>query len=469
MSPSKGQRPTTKGGAKAVKRGPGRDEVRRLGLLVFGSLFIVLFLIFAITEGLGNPSIPSSSIAVVEEIPDGAEEPFSKPYKDCEGREATQDLGEVTQEEYDCAFAQVVAAAGLKKTPKPGDKQYDELKDTTVNSLLETIWIQGLAAEEGLKVSEEDVAKELKKLKDQNFKSEKEFQDFLKTSKYTDQDVSERVKIQILSTKLQEQLGESSTEPSKGEIEEYYEEAKSTEFTTPPTRDARILIVKKPQEAAAAKAALLKDHSEDAWKEVFKKFSETPSTTGGLQPGVTEEQYAGPVGDAIFSAKVGEVLGPIDYSTGGQVVFEVEKITPEKTQPLGEAEAQIKAQLSQRNQEEAFGQFVGDFQSLWRSRTFCADDYLVEKCANYESDGRPAEADPACYEENPKKEPEACPAPVAQAKPALPGSISVITPKGQALAQRPRPVGLEEAPEGLPSLEGLPPGVTEGAPPPAAP
>lgn len=467
MSPSKGQRPTAKGAAKAVKRGPGREEVRRLGLLVFGSLFILLFVVFAIAEGLGDPGIPSGSIAVIEEVPDGAEAPFDKPYKDCEGGSVSQDLSEVTQEEYDCAFAQVVAAAGLKKTPKPGDKQFDELKETTVNSLLETIWIQGLAAEEGLTVNEEEVAKELKKLKDQNFKSEAEFKEFLKTSRYTDQDVSERVKIQILSTKLQEQLGETSSDPSKSEIEEFYEEAKSTEFTTPSSRDTRILIVKKPQEAAAAKAALLKDNSEDSWKKVFKTFSETPSTTGGLQPGVTEEQYAGPVGEAIFDAGVGEVVGPIDYATGGQVIFEVEKVTPEKVQPLGEAEAQIKAQLSQQAQEEIFGQFVGDFQGLWRSRTFCAEDYTVEKCANYKSAGRPAEADPACYEESPKKAPEACPAPVSQLKPALPGSVSVITPKGQALAQRPRPAGLEATPEGLPSLEGLPPGVTEGAPPPA--
>ncbi len=152
MSPSKGKRPTTgKGGAKSAgKRGPGREEVRRLGLLVFGAAFIILFVVVAIAEGLGNPSVPSDSIAIVEEVPDGAEAPFDQPFKDCNGKEVTQDLGDVTKAEYDCAFEQVVASSGLKATPKPGDKQYEELKDTTVGSLLETIWIQGLAAEKGL-------------------------------------------------------------------------------------------------------------------------------------------------------------------------------------------------------------------------------------------------------------------------------------------------------------------------------
>lgn len=475
MSPSKGKRPTTgKGGAKAGKgakgpgrRGRGREEVRRLGLLIFGVAFIVLFVGIAIAEGLGDPSIPSGSIAVVEEIPDGAEAPFDKPFKDCAGKEVTQDLGDVTQAEYDCAFLQVAASSGLKKTPKPGDKQYDELKETTVGSILETIWIQGLAAEEGIAVTTEEVEKELKKLKDQNFKTEAEFQKFLKTSHYTTQDVNERVKIQILSTKIQEQLGEGAGEPSKSEIQEYYDEAKATQFTTPPTRDVRILIAKKETEAAAAKAALEKDNSADSWKAVVKKYSEAPSPNGGLQPGVTEEQYAGETGEAIFAAPTGKVEGPVKYATSGFMVFQVEKKNPEKVQPLGEAEAQIKAQLTQQTQEEVFGKFVSNFQGLWRSRTFCAEGYTVEKCSNFKSDGRPAEADPACYEASPKTAPEACPAPVSQAKPALPGSVSVITPKGEPLAQRPQPAGLEATPEGFPSgVEGLPPGVsTEGAPP----
>jgi parvulin-like peptidyl-prolyl isomerase len=475
VSPSKGKRPTSgKGGAKAAAAAKGRrggtEEARRLGLLVFGVVFVVLFVAVAIAEGLGDPGIPSDSVAVVEEVPDGAELPFDKPFQDCNGKTVTQDLGDVTQAEFDCAFEQVVASAGLKKAPKPGDKQYDELKETTVGSILETIWIQGLAAEEGLKVSTEEVQEELKKLKDQNFKTEAEFQKFLETSHYTTQDVNERVKIQILSTKIQEQLGEGAGEPSKEEIEDYYEEAKASQFTTPPSVDARILIAKDAKDAAAAKAALVQDNSPESWKKVVKKYSESTSTNGGLQPGVTEEQYTGEVGEALFSAPKGKVEGPIKYATSGYIVFQVERVNDEKVQPLGEAEAQIKAQLQQQAQEAVFGQFVADFQGLWRSRTFCADGYVVEKCDNFKGDGRSPEADPACYEEKPKakKEPEACPAPVLQNKPALPGTVSLLMPKGEQLAQRPQPAGLEGA-EGLPSFEGLPPGVTPEAAPPGTP
>ena len=80
------------------------------------------------------------------------------------------------------------------------------------------------------------------------------------------------MKIQILSTKIQEELGEGAGEPSKSEIEEYYEEAKATQFTTPPTRDVRILIAKNKKDAEAAKAALDKDNSAESWKKVDQKI-----------------------------------------------------------------------------------------------------------------------------------------------------------------------------------------------------
>ena len=316
-----------------------------------------------------------------------------------------------------------------------------------------------------------EVAEELAKLKKQNFKTPAEFQKFLATSRYTEQDVNERVKIQILSTKIQEKLGESAAKPDKQEIEDFYEEAKATQFTTPATRDIRILITKDKKKAEAAKAVLDKLHSAAGWTAAIKKFADSAATAkgGGLQSGVTEEQFAGEVGQKMFEASKGVVVGPVKYSTLGYVVFEVDTLNDEKVQPLGEAEAQIEAQLEQQGQEAVFNEFVRNFQSLWRSRTHCADGYIVEKCSNFKSDGRSPEADPACFEESPKTAPEACPAPVLQAKPAIPGTVSIITPKGEALAQRPRPAGLAETPEGVPGFSGgLPPGVS-ATPPPAAP
>ncbi len=99
---------------------------------------------------------------------------------------------------------------------------------------------------------------------------------------------------------------------------------------------------------------------------------------------------------------------------------------------------------------------------------------MTERCANYKSNGRSKTAPEGCYEANPKAPPEACPAPVFQLVPALPGSVTPLEPKGKPLAQRPRPAEEEKAEEAE-GLEGLPEGAVppteappaEEAPPPA--
>jgi hypothetical protein len=168
-----------------------------------------------------------------------------------------------------------------------------------------------------------------------------------------------------------------------------------------------------------------------------------------------------PLSKEVFAAQQGEFGGPLK-ETRGFVIFEVAKITPEKVQSLEEAEPQITAQLAEQVPQQEFNAFLRGYNSTWTSRTFCAEEVLIARCANYKSNGRPAEANPACYEADPGEPPEACPALVTSIKTAQPGSVSVLTPEGQQLAQRPRPSKTKAAaPEGTE----LPPGVApEGAP-----
>ena len=95
--------------------------------------------------------------------------------------------------------------------------------------------------------------------------------------------------IQILSSKIQEQVTEEAPQPSKREIEDYYEAAKSSQFTTAETRDIRVIKNKDKAKVEAAKAALEKDDSTKSWAKVAKKYStDTTKSSGGLQAGVTE-------------------------------------------------------------------------------------------------------------------------------------------------------------------------------------
>jgi parvulin-like peptidyl-prolyl isomerase len=427
--------------ASNQRQGGKSAGLQRLALLGFGGLLVLLFLIFAIAQGIGNPNVPSDAVAVVEDAPD--------------------DLGTITKVEFDRALARAAAQGQVKPVPKPGDDKYDELKETALGELLDAIWIQGQAEEMGFSVTQQEIAEELKKLKKQAFKTEKQYEEFLKESAFTQADVDERVKIRILSTKIQESVGEDTPQPSNEELENYYEAAKASQYTTPESREIRLVKNKDKAEVEAAKKALEKDDSVKSWEKVAEKYStDATKGNGGLQAGVSEGSLPEPLGAAVFAAPQGELEGPLEDGTVF-TVFEVMKITPQKVQSFDEVKTQISGQLAEQAQQQSFAAFVSGYNTTWESRTFCAADFTIKRCANFESDGRPPEANPACYEADPKAPAEACPAPVPQVKPAQPGSITPLTPEGQRLPQRPRPAG-EETAVAAPEGGELPPGVVPG-------
>jgi foldase protein PrsA len=425
-----------------AKPGQSRKAGRqRLALIIFGALFVILFAGYALAQGIGHPGVPEGDVAIVQQVPD--------------------DVGTVSEADFKRALLQQVIQAKLKKTPQPGEDKYEELKTAALGELLDTIWIQGEAEELGISVTPKQIATELAQIKKQNFKTEAEFQKFLKTSKFTRQDVLDRVKLQLLSTQIQESITKEAPPASEADIADYYESAKDSQFTTKESRDVRVVINKDKAKVEEAKQLLEKDDSPASWKKVTAKFSSDPTTKskGGLQPGLSEEllQSQPELKDAVFGSPTGVVVGPVEVQ-GQFFVLEVQKLKPAKVQALGEVKTQIKTQLTQQLAQEVFSEFVAEYQSKWQSRTFCADGFVIERCANYVGDGHPAGAPPACYEADPKGgTPKDCPAPVAQVSPALPGSTTLLKPQGERLPQRPRPEGLKEA-EASPLTEGAVPG-----------
>lgn len=417
-------------GAKQGQSGKSAGR-QRLALILFGGLLVLLFAGFAITQGLGSPSVPDGDVALVEDVP--------------------EDVGAISEAELKRAILQQAASGQLKKIPKPGEDKYDELQTAALGELLNTVWIQGEAEELGIAVTPKQIQDELAQIKQQNFKTEAEFAQFLKTSKFTKEDVLTRVKLQLLSSQIQEQITKEAPPATPAEISDYYDSVKETQFTTAESRDVRVIVNEDKAKAEEAKALLEKDGSPASWKKVAEKFSEDPTTksSGGLQRALSEELLASQpeLKDLVFSSAAGVVAGPADVQ-GKFFVVEVDKLNPEKIQTLKEVQNQIQTQLTQQVAQQVFSEFVTEFQNKWESRTFCADGFVVERCGNYKGDGRPPGAPPACYEADPKGGlPAACPAPVTQVAPALPGSTTIIKPQGDRLPQRPRPEGIDPASE----------------------
>jgi foldase protein PrsA len=430
--------------ASNQRQGRRSAGLQRLALLAFAALFILLFVVFAIVQGIGNPSIPSGAVAVIEDAPEG--------------------LSPITEAKFKHQLVQAAGAAQVKPVPKPGDEKYEELMTTAMGELFDAVWLQGQAEEMGITVTDKEIAEELKKLKAQAFKTEKQYKEFLKEAHYTQADVHERVKLQIVSTKIQEQIAGEEVVPSKGEIQDYYDAAKASQYTQEEKREARSLTFKDKAKAEKAKAELEKDDSSTSWKKVAAESSLASSKkTGGLITDTAEGTAPEPLHGALFEAPQGEVQGPLKTSSGYDV-YEVLKITPQKVQSLEEVKSQISTQLAEQKKQQIFASFVRNYSTKWKARTFCASGFTIERCSNFKSTGRPAEANPACYEANPKTPPEACPAPITQVKPAQPGSVSPLEPEGKKLPQRPRPAGPETAASAPPESLGIPPsGAPSGA------
>jgi parvulin-like peptidyl-prolyl isomerase len=428
VAPNQGGRRTLgKGGSESAS---GPAAVRRLGLLIFGIGFILLFAIVAIAEGVGDPSIPSGDVALIEGAPDGS--------------------GEITEAKFDHALEQSAVAGGLEKVPKPGDNQYEELKEGALKALFEAVWIQGLAEEQGVTASDKELDEGLQKAIAESFGgSKEEFNKYLKEAHYTQVDVDEKVKLQVLAGKLQEDIGKEAPQPSEDEVEDYYEAAKASQFKQAETRDVRSIVNQEREKAEKALARLEKDNSPEAWDRAAKEFSEDAATMqkGGLQANVSEEFLGEPLKAAVFDAPEGRLEGPLK-APNGFIVFEVVGSTPESFQELEAVEGSIESTLAQRNEQDFFAAFLADYQLTWSSRTFCAPGYVTESCANFKLSGHPLTAPASCYEADPKSgPPEDCPAPVFQLIPALPGSVSPLEPQGKPLAQRPQPVPSEQSEE----------------------
>jgi parvulin-like peptidyl-prolyl isomerase len=436
-------------GAKAGQRGrsgrgPDRNDRsagrQRLGLILFGALLLVLFVGFAVAQGLTSPSVPSGDVAHISNVPDDFADISEDKLKRATIRQATS--GEEK----------------AKKPPKPGSDKYEELQEKALTELIEGVWIRGQGEELGIEVTEKQVEDELATIKKQNFPTPAAYKKFLSESQFTQEEVNELVELQVVTKEIQEEISRQAPKPSSDQIEAYYEAEKEAQFTTKESRDVRLILNEDKGEVEAAKKALEKDSSPAAWKKAAGKYSSDPTSKakGGLQEGITEEFLQEPLKGAIFDSPTGELVGPTKFEKNW-VLSEVVKLTPGKVQTVAEAKPQIESTLGQQTQQEYLSEFVSDFESKWNQRTVCADGFVIEKCGNFKGDGHPKNASPACYEADPKTAAKECPSPVTPISPALPGTVTATKPKGEQFQQRPRPEAAPETGEAVPPPTGVPP------------
>ena len=391
---------------------------RKSGLIVFGAILVLLFAGIAVAQGIGNPSVPDGDIALVEDVPDG--------------------IGNISQEEYNRSFRQTWKRGGLQQAPETGDAQFEQIKEAAINDLLDQAWLTGEAAEIGVTATDREIDNEFQTIRQDQFPNEAAFQTFLEDSGFSEEEVLDRVRLQVLSRKIEEQITSDVTEVPEDEIEEFYESSKEN-FTTPETRDIRLIVADNQADADEVEAALEESSETKDYARLAREFSTNGSSSQGGRTVATEGAFPDPAGSEVMSADEGAKLGPIEAG-GDFYFFRVDTINAEETQTLDDVRQQIQQQLLPTLQQQAMSDFVADYNAKWTSRTFCAEDFTVARCSNFEGDGRIESADPACYEDGAADAEPAlsCPAAVGLWAPQSPGGSTLDPLSPAAGVNRPQ-------------------------------
>ena len=340
---------------------------RVVAAVVLTGVLVVLLVVVAIAQGIGDPSVPSGAVALVEDAPDG----------------------EITTEEFDRGLKQAARAQQVTRVPEPSDPQYEALRDATMSDLLQGRWLRGEASERGISVSESEITNRLEQLIEEEFGGQKSFDRYLKQAGFTPEEARVRVELLVLSEQLQTAVIPGSPSVSDSEIEEFYD-ANQVQFGQPELRDVRQIVNEDRAKVEEAKSLLEQDDSPKSWEKVAARFSTENATKdiGGVVKGVSTEQREPAIADAIFTAEQGQLVGPAEGQENFYLI-QVEKITPAQTTPFAEVAEQIQQQLVQGKEQEIVQRFQQDFTEKWTSRSFCADDYVVNLCENFTAPVQP--------------------------------------------------------------------------------
>jgi foldase protein PrsA len=355
------------------------------------------FFVVAITalSACGGNSIPGNSVA---KVGDGAvkKDDFNhwitvaaKSSQQQAGATATADVSIPQPPDFTACVA-----AKRKSAPKPAkgqpkqtdaqfkaqcEQEYNGLRDSVMQFLISSRWIQGEAKDQGVSVSQKDVDKQFATTKKQSFPKEKDFQNFLKNSGMTLDDIKYRVMLDALSQKLRTKITKGKDQVADRQIADYYNKNKKR-FAQPERRDLRVVLTKTAAKAGEAKAAL---QSGQSWKTVAKKLSidQASKNQGGVLLAVSQGQQEKALDDAVFKAAKSKLNGPIKTQFG-YYVFMVTKVTPASQQTLAQAKPTIKQLLASQNQQKALDAFIKDFQKKWKSKTNCRTGYVTQDCKN---------------------------------------------------------------------------------------
>ncbi len=277
---------------------------------------------------------------------------------------ATFEGGEVTEGE----VQQFAEQSGLGELD-PGSPEYETAVQQVMPQLVGIEIAKTYAEEEGITVSDEEVDKEIEGIErqvgeqarasGQDLSDQEAFDEALKQNQISEDELRQDLRENLPVQQVQERVA-GNAEPSDEEIQKFYDENKTAQFTQPAQRCVRHILFNKDQQQKAEEVrAQLQDGGDFA--ALAKENSQDPGSAekGGDLGCLGKGETVPPFEEAAFAAETGEVVGPVETEFGYHII-EVTEIREEQTQPLDEVETQITDQLAATQQEEEFTKWIED-------------------------------------------------------------------------------------------------------------
>jgi parvulin-like peptidyl-prolyl isomerase len=262
--------------------------------------------------------------------------------------------------------------------PKAGTQQFQQLRQSVLNYLIQTTELEQKAKELGVKVTDKQIDDRLGQIRKQ-LGGEKNLEAQAKANGLTLKDVRDVViRPQLLSEGIYKKVTDS-VKVSDKDVADYYKKNMKI-YQQPESRDVRHILVS--NRALANKLyARIKGGADFA--KLAKKYSKDPgSAAQGGKLTIVKGQTAGPFDQTAFLLSKGQVSRPIKTQYGWHIIQALSDVKPAKTTPLKDVKTAIKSQLEGQRKRDAMTKWVNDTKKEYAKKIHYQVGYAPPKTSS---------------------------------------------------------------------------------------
>lgn len=300
------------------------------------------------------------ALAGCSPAPEGANQPSGAE------KVATFNGGEVTQGQVQAEVDRYAQQSGAGAIT-PASPQWNALKDQVMQQLLTFSVAGAYARENNITVPPAEVQSQIDKTKQQvgaqarqsgqQLSDDQAFQTALKQAGYTEASFRDLVQSSLVVRSVQDQVTKGVAATPQ-EVQQYYDQNKDSQFTTPEQRCVRHILFTQDQEKLAGDVKQQLQNG-GSWDELAKKYSQDPGSKdkGGDLGCESNGAYVKEFDDAVWNAREGDVVGPVKTQFGYHIL-QVTQVKPKEVRPLDQVRQQIQDTLTQEQRAAKFNTWV---------------------------------------------------------------------------------------------------------------